>query len=73
MSPRALKELSLMPKGKPDDYALPFVGFGKAWARIKKQAGLEDLDHTIHDLRRSLSVELLTKKKAGIVQRQLNH
>lgn len=43
-----------------------FSGWSKSWARIKTRAGLKGKSLTIHDLRRSLSIELLKSGSAGI-------
>ena len=40
-------------------------GFSNSWLRIKKMAGIEK-PLTIHDLRRSIGIELLKSRKVGI-------
>lgn len=63
---KVIDRLQELPKGKPTDQPLRFSGWSNSWKRIKKDAGLEDLDLHIHDMRRSIAVYLLTNQLVSI-------
>jgi integrase len=63
LSQKTIDHIMAIPKGKDSDNIFNKVS-DSPWMRIKKNAGVEG--YTVHDLRRSIAIELLKEKKLPI-------
>ncbi len=79
LSPEAVELIRHIPKAKSNPYLLPgkkpgahIVNIDKAWRRIRKEAGLEDVH--IHDLRRTVGSWMAQSGNSlHLIGRVLNH